>query len=142
MLANLRGKGGGLATRLSVAVGTVDRQGDAGLSGASGPAFTLSGRNLDLMPPFRTFVYAGPDRDRHWNAAVKDLAAWQAQHWTREQAEAAALALDLPRLPDQTLAAHLGISRQAFQSRLRGTGLAVMSIASHASEITRKPQKR
>lgn len=132
LFASLRGKGGGLATRLSVAVGPVDRLGDTGLAEAVGAAFTLSGRNLDKMTS--TFVYAEADGDYRWTAAVMDLAAWQAQQWTREQAEAAALALDLPRATDQTLAASLGISRQAFQSRLKGTGLVAMTRALMAFE--------
>ena len=139
LLASLRAKGGGLATRLSVAVGAVDRLGDNGLAQAAGPAFTLSGRNLDKMASLRTFTYAEPDGDRHWPTAVMDLAAWQARQWTREQAEAATLALDLPRLTDQRLAEHLGITRQAFQSRLKGTGLLAMSGALLAFEINRLP---
>ncbi len=137
LLASLRAKGGGLATRLSVAVGTVERLGNSGLAEASGTAFTVSGRNLDKMASLSTFVYAAPDRDHHWQTAVMDLAAWQTQQWTREQAEAAMLALDLPRLTDQALAAHLGISRQAFQSRLKGTGLAAMTSALLAFELDR-----
>lgn len=140
-LASLRANGGGLATRLSVAVGPVDRLGDTGLAQAAGPAFTLSGRNLDKMHPQWTFVYAEADRDHHWSTAVMDLAVWQAQQWTREQAEAAARALDLPRATDQVLAAQLGISRQAFQSRLKGTGLVAMSSGLLAFERDRKPQE-
>ena len=142
ILASLRAKGGGLATRLSVAMGTVDRLGDRGLAEASGPAFTLSGRNLDTMPPFRTFVYADPDRDRRWTAAIMELAVWQAQQWTPEQAEAAMLALDLPRRTDKVLAAQLGISRQAFQSRLKGTGLMARSSALYAFELERNTMER
>ncbi|MBC7740339.1 MAG: hypothetical protein H7245_24740 [Candidatus Saccharibacteria bacterium] len=142
ILASLRAKGGGLATRLSVATGTVDRLGDRGLAEASGPAFTLSGRNLDTMPPFRTFVYAALDRDQRWTIAIMDLAVWQAQQWTPEQAEAAMLALDLPRRTDKVLAAQLGISRQAFQSRIKGTGLMAMRSALHAFELERKTTER
>ena len=123
-------------------MGTVDRLGDRDLAGASGAAFTLSGRNLDTMPPFQTFVYADPDRDRRWTAAIMELAVWQAQQWTPEQAEAAMLALDLPRLTDKVLAAQLGISHQAVQSRLKGTGLMAMNSALNDCELDRKTKER
>ena len=140
LLGSLRATGG-LATRLSVAVGPVDRLGPAGLADATGAAFTLSGRNLDKMLSIKTFTYAEPGRVSHWPSAVMNLAAWQAQQWTREQAEAAVLALDLPRLTDQALATQLAITRQAFQSRLKGTGLMAMSNALLAFEINQTPQE-
>ncbi len=141
LLGRLRGTGGGLATRLSIAVAPVDRLGGTGLAEAAGPAFTLSGRNLDQMPFFLTFIYAEPDKTHHWQAAVMDLAVWQARQWTREQAQAAALALELSRPSDANLAKQLGITRQALQSRLKGTGLMAMSHALMAFEIETPTQE-
>ena len=134
LLASLKCAGSGLATRLSIAVDTVERLGDVGLSKAAGPAFTLSGRNLDGMPVYGKFTYAEPAKPGYWKPATLDLAVWQATRWTPEQAEAVALALDLPRPTDEALAKSVGISRQAFQSRLKGSGIAAMSCALLAFE--------
>ena len=139
LLAKLQGEGSGLATRLSIGVGSVDRLGETGLGEAAGPAFTLSGRNLDTMHPiFNNFTYAEPNQKHHWKKAVMNMAVWQATRWTPEQAEAAALALAIPRPSDEVLAKGLGISRQALQSRLKGTGLMAMSAALMAFEIERQ----
>ncbi len=133
-LALLRSEGGGLESRISLAIAPVDRLGPSGLSDASGPAFTLSGRNLDQMSSHTSFAFAQPDARGLWKAAVLDLAVWQARLWTAPQAQAAALALDLPRQSDQSLADGLGITRQAFQARLKGSGLMSASAALAAFE--------
>lgn len=135
LLAKLRATGGGLKTRLSVAVGTIDRLGDQGLAGATGEAFSLSGRNLDEMTPYFTFVYAEPAKRDPWKPAVMDLAVWQAGTWSREQAEAVAMALERPRQKDEKLARRLGITRQALQARLKGSGIMATSHALLAFEI-------
>ena len=134
LIARLRCGGTGLSTRLSIAVGPVERLGEIGLAEAVGQAFTLSGRNLDNMLSFTSFAYAEHGQKNLWKPAVMDLAVWQATRWTREQAEAVALALDPARPKDETLARQLGISRQAFQSRLKGSGIMAMSYALAAFE--------
>jgi hypothetical protein len=142
LIAALRASGTGLTTRLSVGIGPVDQLGSKDLSDASGPALILSGRNLDNMTNFfNHFTYADPADTEDWPRALLDLALWQARHWTPEQAEAAALALDLPRPGDEALAGSLGISRQAFQSRLRGAGLMALSRALTAFEAEHKAQE-
>lgn len=126
LLAHLRSDGGGLETKLSIAVGDAGTVGPGTLAGANGAVFTLSGRNLDKMTTVRSFVYAEDDL---WKPAVMDLAVWQAKTWSREQAEAVAMALDVPRPRDEDMARRLGISRQAVQARLKGAGL----IAAHSA---------
>jgi hypothetical protein len=138
LLATLRSAGTGLSTRLSIAVGTVDRISEIDLSDAAGQAFTLSGRNLDKMLSYENFVYAEPERKDFWKSATMNLAVWQASQWTREQAEAVAFALELARPKDEVLAKRLGISRQALQSRLKGSGIMAASYALFAFEIDRK----
>ncbi|MEO8243950.1 MAG: hypothetical protein ABI832_16730 [bacterium] len=132
--ASLRRSGCGLDTRLSIGVGAVEQMGGTELSGATGAAFTLSGRNLDRMGAYQTFTYADLTGHDQWPRAVLDLASWQAGHWSREQAEAVALALPADRPTDTELATGLGISRQALQSRLKGSGLAAMGSALMAFE--------
>ena len=136
LLARLRASRCGLSTRLSMAVGAVDDLGSADLSDASGPAFVQSGRNLEKMTALSDlFTFAHPDpRTRFWQKAILDMAIARAKDWTPEQAEAAAMALALPRPPDEDLAARLGITRQAFQSRLKGSALRSMGAALLAFE--------
>ncbi len=135
LIAALKSSGSGLSSRISAATGPATHLGSRDLSDASGPAFTLSGRNLDTMTTiFNNFTYAAPNDPAPWRPALLDLAVGQARNWTPEQAEAALLVLDLPRGSDETLAKSLGISRQAFQSRLKGAGTMALSRALNAFE--------
>ena len=141
LIAFLRAADTGLATRLSIATGPYETLGATGLAAASGKAFMLSGRNLDQMgKSYRHMVFASPQGPLHFfQSAVMDLVFRQASLWTREQAEAAALALT-PNPPTQEhLAQRLGITRQAVQARLKGAGFAALSPALLAFELREKP---
>lgn len=128
--AKLRSSGSGLATRLSIAIGTIDRLGTADLSDAAGPAFVESGRKLDQMPASSRLSFTSNAAESAWQRAVFDLAEWQSSRWTREQAEAVALALGPVSLsPTDSMAQQLGISRQAFEARRKGSGIAAMTAA-------------
>jgi hypothetical protein len=134
LTAYLRAADTGLATRISAATGSFDHLGQSGLSAASGPAFSASGRTLDAMPRSRRVSVTLPGQAAVWKGAVLDLAEWQASHWSREQASAVVLALD-PTEPTQgQIAASLGITRQAVQARLKGAGLAALHSALLAFE--------
>lgn len=130
--ARLRMADTGLSTRLAIGLGQVDSLGRADLSDASGPALTLSGRALDHMPRSQRWVMAGDLPP--WQPALLTLAEWHASRWSREQAEAVAALLP-PDTPTQaTVAADLGITRQALQARLSGAGLAAWRPALAAYE--------
>ncbi|MBI1172140.1 hypothetical protein GC209_12125 [bacterium] len=136
LTAYMRAADTGLATRMAIAIAPYDRLGEAGLSGASGLAFERSGRELDRMRRHDTLAFAaGPAAWEPWQGAVLTLAEWQAGRWTREQAEAMAMALD-PLAPTQDqIAQSLGITRQAVQARLKGAGLAALHAALAAFEM-------
>ena len=133
MTAELRGSGIGLSTRISIGTGTVDRLGVEGLSGASGEAFTISGHGLDHMPKARRITIAGT-QGMPWEKAVVELVEWVSGRWTREQAEAVSLSLGMMPWPKERIAKQMGISRQALEARLKGSGLASMSAALAAFE--------
>lgn len=131
IIADLRASGIGIETRISAGVGPFDTLGTANLSDASGRAFYVSGRHLDLIPKHRRMVIAGgrqspqgDDRtgERDWQASIFDLAEWQCSSWTQAQAEAVAMALRQNLRTHQEMADRLGITRQAMQSRLAGAG--------------------
>lgn len=140
LLARLRASEAGLATRLALALGPYDRLGETGLSGASGLVFEQSGHALDAMRSKERIAFdtpmfgAAPSELGPWQGAVVTLAHWQASRWSREQAEAIALALDPINPTQDQIAQSLGITRQAVQARLKGAGLAALQPALAAFE--------
>lgn len=134
LTASLKASRTGLASRISVGLGPVDRLGAQGLADASGEAFTVSGQNLDAMPRGTRLMIGGRDYVTPWHEAIYDLVDWQSARWTPEQAEAVVLAID-PAAPTQAeMAAELHITRQALQARLSGAGLSAMMGAFSAFE--------
>lgn len=115
------------ATRVSVGIGPVDGPPNDDLSTASGPAFFLSGDQLETMPRKRRMVVAGgEDAFDAWRAAIFELVEWISGSWTATQAEAVALAL-LSEANNAELARSLSITRQAFEARLAGAGFPALS---------------
>lgn len=141
LIAYLRAADLGLATRISVSIGPYQTLGQVGLSGASGIAFTQSGRVLDNMPKAARMGFNSNGEEFFWQAALLDLASWQANRWTREQATAMALALDPIGPTQDQIAKSLGITRQAVQVRLKGAGLSALQSALFAFEIKENTAK-
>ncbi|QFT62281.1 hypothetical protein [Roseivivax sp. THAF30] len=109
-----------LSTRISAGIGTVDSEGSADLSDASGPAFFISGDHLDHIGKRRLAVAASTTPD--WLPAIFDLVAELMSGWTQAQAEAVVLALDPDIDTHDDIAKRLKITRQAVQSRLASAG--------------------
>lgn len=132
--ASLRGVTKGIPTRISIGLGRVDSLGSKDLSDASGPAFTASGQGLDHMYRLQTLSIRCEETPRLQAAlpflqAILALADELARRWTREQAEAMALALQ-PHSPTLAeMAAQLAISSQAVNYRLAGAGLRAVRLA-------------
>ena len=124
--ARLRSAGAGLASRIAVGIGPVDRVGPGDLSDAAGAAFEISGRSLDGMDRTERLVISG-DGVTPWHQGAFETADWMIRRWSREQAEAAALVLDDKAATATALAERLGISRQAFQARLDGSGVEALA---------------
>lgn len=130
--ARLRADEAGLATRIAIGLGRADYIGPADLSDAAGPAFTASGHALDGMG--RGHIWAIAGNVAPWHGALVALAEWHSSRWTREQAEAMAIALTDPAITQSQAASRLGISRQAWQARLSGAGYAAWRPALRAFE--------
>ena len=135
LTAFLRAADAGLATRISVSIAPYRSLGETGLSGASGVAFTQSGRGLDQMPTSMRMGFDGVGCYAIWQSALLDITSWQANRWTREQATAMALALDPTNPTQDQIAQSLGITRQAVQVRLKGAGLSALQSALFAFEV-------
>jgi hypothetical protein len=123
LTAHLRALAPGVATRLALGFGDIDRLPPGDLSRATGAAFVLAGDALDTMPRHRRIALAGGPAllDRH--EAVFHLVHFIATRWSAEQAQAIILALAPDHGPTQEdIAQPLGISRQAVQLRLKGAG--------------------
>ena len=120
LVAVLRAGNHGLGTRISIGIGRCETLGTTDLSDASGTAFFISGNHLDRMSPKRQFALAGTGIGAA-DIGLLDLAEFIIAGWTPAQAEAFAKML-LSSETQETLAAKLGITRQAVQSRLSGAG--------------------
>ncbi len=113
----------GLSTRLAIGFGTVRRLPAGDLSAALGPAFIRSGRALDAMPRSRNWAVSGGTGLPPWIAATIPLAAWHSARWTRGQAAVVAEYLDPVERTQEEWAAMMGLTRQAWASRLAGSGI-------------------
>lgn len=137
LAACLRAAETGQRSRIAGGVGSVERL-DHDLARAQGEAFVRAGRALDEMPRTRWLVIDGVP-PAPWCDAVTELADWIAARWSREQAEAVAMALD-PAGPSQAeIAERLQISRQAVQARLSGAGFQALKGALIAFEEAELP---
>ena len=141
LTARLRASECGLTTRISVGLGRVDSLGTYDLSDASGEAFTISGHGLDEMPRSSRMVIAGNAELGKWHSAIYDLADWQSGRWSREQAEAVALALDPIDPTQEHMAKKLRITRQAMQARLSSAGYSALAAALYAFESADYPSE-
>ncbi|MBC2835287.1 hypothetical protein [Paragemmobacter straminiformis] len=118
--ARLRAGDARLETRIAIGIGAIDQTGTRDLSDAAGAAFTASGRALDHMARGRVWAIAG--QIAPWHEALVALGEWHSARWSREQAEAMALALTAPDMTQSQAASRLGVTRQAWQARLSGAG--------------------
>lgn len=118
-----------LDTRVSAGVGTVESRGTRDLSDATGEAFFISGDTLGAAGK-RRMVLAG-DGIGIWQQAVLVLVEQLLSSWSAAQAEAAAMSL-LHQPTQEEIAGRLGITRQAVQLRLAGSGVTALDDALEA----------
>ena len=123
---------GALSSRMALGLGDASDFDQDSLGTAGGTAFVHSGRALDAIGEGKALALAGQGVDPLHHALMAYLDA-QVQGWSQEQAEAVALSLD-PDGPhsQQVLADRLGISRQAFASRLSAAGFDLTRQATRA----------
>jgi hypothetical protein len=135
LIASLRASSIGLATRISVGIGTTGSLGRGSLSDASGEAFVMSGHGLDNMAKTKRLEIAGAWDLNSWQTAIFDIVEWQSGRWSREQAEAALVALEPGNHAQADMAAKLGITRQAMQARLNSAGVPALASSLRAFEM-------
>lgn len=137
--ARLRAWPEGLATRISIGIGRVDSLGTDNLADASGPAFIESGQGLDRIGRIQRLAITF-DKQTPFQQAIPfqqgliALADELARRWTREQAEAVALALQPHNPTLEEMGQSLAISKQAVNYRLTGAGLRAIRLALRAWE--------
>jgi hypothetical protein len=131
ILARLKASDNSLSTRISVGIGETYPLPDGDLSAASGPAFIASGRGLDDMTATQILSIKGDAVDA-FQTSIFAFAADRASRWSREQAEAMALALDADIPSRAAIAVRLGITRQAVDARLTAAGHRLLEQASDA----------
>lgn len=122
ILARLRADPAALGTRIFIGIAPAPPFRPDDLSSATGEAFVLSGRGLDRMNSLRILNIDGPGIGP-LHRIILELLEEHVVKWTREQAEAATLALT----PDNSTLAEmgraLGITPQAVNYRLNGGAL-------------------
>lgn len=121
LTARLRAAATGLDTRIAVGVGSVESPGTKDLGDASGPAFLTAGDLLDRMTRHMTerWMIAGAGTTKCLQGLMA-LGAAIAGGWTAAQSEAVALVLlDADLQTNDRRAQSLGITRQAFEARLK-----------------------
>lgn len=125
LLARLRADKDALGSRVFIGVGRGFDLAGQDLSSASGAAFVTSGRGLDRLSSLHILGIGGPGFDAR-DQIIMGLLEQHVVKWTREQAEAAALALhpDRPTLAD--MGKTLGISPQAVNYRMHGGAIQVI----------------
>ncbi|MCM2561331.1 hypothetical protein M8756_00225 [Lutimaribacter sp. EGI FJ00015] len=114
----------GPATRIAIGIGAVHLPGSGDLGAADGPAFVASGDLLDSMERQRNIVIDA--RTGPCIPAMIGLLDWQSRHWSAPQAQALYDALRSSPPTQEEIAQEFGVSRQAIQLRLAGTGLAAI----------------
>lgn len=133
--ASLTAANTGLNTRIAIGIGPIESAGTIDLSDANGPAFETAGDLLKQMTqsswPARWTIGGSGVND--WQRAVIELAAWITQGWTPLQAEAVSLTVsDFSLTTNEARAEHINITRQAFEKRLKGAGIAHFATANNA----------
>ena len=130
----------GLSSRMALGIGDAQGFDQGNLGTATGTAFVTSGRALDAMADGQWLALAGKGMDPLHHALMAYIDA-QVRGWSPQQAEAVAWSLtpDLD-LPQQALAATLGISRQAFAARLNAAGFALIHQATRAFAAQFSPE--
>lgn len=135
ILARLRARDGALGCRIAVGIGEEYDTDASNLSTAMGPAFTASGRTLDQMKPDRLLALGSlPKKPDSFRQLAITVAAALAARWSREQAEAMALKLDVDspagdRESNDRIARQLGITRQAVDARLKAADYPILNDA-------------
>ena len=144
-IAALAADDGGLATRLAIGLGDAElppsqtqpsqtQPPRAPLAAGRGAAFLTAGDALDAMPR-NTHITLTPEAGPLF-AAMTGLIDWQCRNWTPPQADALFFALRRNKPTQEDMANHFGISRQAVQARLAGTGLPALRQAIDVFETT------
>jgi hypothetical protein len=135
LIAALTARHKGAATRMTIGLGAADLPPDRALGAASGAAFVTSGDLLAAQERWQRLTLA--PRAGQALCAVTQLLDWQARQWTAPQAEALFEALRIQTPTQEEIAARIGgVTRQAIQIRLSGTGLPAIQEALHVFEST------
>lgn len=131
ILARLRAHDNVPGCRIAVGTGEEYPTDAKDLSTAMGPAFTASGRELDLMKPGQILALARKDKTDTFRPLLYKIAGNLSERWTTGQAEAMALKLDPDspadeRLSNEVIAQQLGVTRQAVDARLKAADYPIL----------------
>jgi hypothetical protein len=140
--AAVRAEGRDRDSRVSVGIGAGDAPSGAhDLSGASGPAFELSGRGLDGIGRAARFdiAWQSPPSDAPRRRAIFALCDEISRRWTPRQATVFGHMLAPGAATQSAVAEELGITQQMVAKHLRAGGDWALRVALEAHEASTTP---
>lgn len=122
----------GCDTRVSIAIGAVDRISRTSISRSDGDAFVRSGHGLDVMKTKSELVISLPDNMRdsgRWLSAIAELSGAILIGWKKGQAEVVALAIDPQDFNQKEIGKKLKTTQQLVSKALKATRWDALEVA-------------
>lgn len=122
----------GCDTRVSIAIGAVDRISRTSISRSDGDAFVRSGHGLDEMKTDSELAISLPDSmhdSGRWLSAIAELSGAILSGWKKGQAEVVSLAIDPQNFNQSEIGKRLKTTQQLVSKALKATRWDALEIA-------------
>ncbi|MEP3480679.1 MAG: SatD family protein [Fuerstiella sp.] len=122
----------GCDTRVSIAIGAVDRISRTSISRSDGDAFVRSGHGLDSMKTDSELAISLPDNmeeSGRWLSAIAELSGAILIGWKRRQAEAVSFAIDPQDFNQQEIGKRLKTTHQSVSKTLKAARWDALEVA-------------
>ena len=127
----------GCDTRVSIAIGTVDRISRTSISRSDGDAFVRSGHGLDEMKTDSELAISLPDNMKgsgRWLSAIAELSGAILSGWKKGQAEVVSLAIDPENFNQSEIGKRLKTTQQLVSKALKATRWDALEVAINSFE--------
>ncbi|WP_404308762.1 SatD family protein [Neorhodopirellula lusitana] len=122
----------GCDTRVSIAIGAVDRISRTSISRSDGDAFVRSGHGLDEMKTDSELAISLPDSmhdSGRWLSAIAELSGAILSGWKKGQAEVVSLAIDPQNFNQSEIGKRLKTTQQLVSKALKATRWDALEVA-------------
>lgn len=127
----------GCDTRVSIAIGTVDRISRTSISRSDGDAFVRSGHGLDEMKTDSELAISLPDNmndSGRWLTAIAELSGAILSGWKKGQAEVVSLAIAPQNCNQSAIGRQLKTTQQLVSKALKATRWDALQVAINSFE--------